>query len=143
MGHQAVRLDGDLGGPMLNQVTVPLADYEASAAFIACSDCVRSSTSAPRYARFESAGGATLSIEVAGRDRGQAAAVPRMRRSRPVDRAAARGRHRRVRSGGGGLGLARGAARAIPRAMRSASIRLARIGGFRHGACRDTPSAQA
>ncbi|MDB5702896.1 MAG: phosphomethylpyrimidine kinase [Sphingomonas bacterium] len=63
MGHQAVRLDSDLGGPMLNQVTLPLADYEASAAFYRLLGLRQIVESAPRYARFESAGGATLSIE--------------------------------------------------------------------------------
>ncbi|WEJ99241.1 MAG: bifunctional hydroxymethylpyrimidine kinase/phosphomethylpyrimidine kinase [Candidatus Sphingomonas phytovorans] len=65
MGHQAVRLDGDLGGAMLNQITVPLADYEASAAFYRLLGLRQIVESAPRYARFESAGGGTLSIEMA------------------------------------------------------------------------------
>jgi hydroxymethylpyrimidine/phosphomethylpyrimidine kinase len=65
MGHQAVRLDGDLGGAMLNQVTLPLADYEASATFYRLLGLRQIVESAPRYARFESAGGATLSIETA------------------------------------------------------------------------------
>jgi hydroxymethylpyrimidine/phosphomethylpyrimidine kinase len=65
MGHQAVRLDGDLGGPRLNQVTLPLADYEASAAFYRLLGLRQIVESAPRYARFESAGGVTLSIETA------------------------------------------------------------------------------
>lgn len=65
MGHQAVRLDGDLGGAMLNQITVPLADYEASAAFYRLLGLRQIVESAPRYARFESAGGGTLSIETA------------------------------------------------------------------------------
>jgi len=63
MGHQAVRLDSDLGGAMLNQVTLPLADFEASAAFYRLLGLRQIVDSAPRYARFESAGGATLSIE--------------------------------------------------------------------------------
>lgn len=65
MGHQAVRLDGDLGGAMLNQVTVPLVDYAASAAFYRLLGLRQIVESAPRYARFESAGGGTLSIEAA------------------------------------------------------------------------------
>ncbi|MFA6117646.1 MAG: bifunctional hydroxymethylpyrimidine kinase/phosphomethylpyrimidine kinase [Sphingomonas sp.] len=65
IGHQAVRLDGDLGGAMLNQVTLPLADYEASATFYRLLGLRQIVESAPRYARFESAGGATLSIETA------------------------------------------------------------------------------
>jgi len=65
MGHQAVRLDGDLGGTMLNQVTLPLTNYEASAAFYQLLGLRPIVASAPRYARFESAGGATLSIEAA------------------------------------------------------------------------------
>jgi len=65
MGHQAVRLDCDLGGAMLNQITLPLADYEASAAFYRLLGLRQIVESAPRYARFESASGATLSIEAA------------------------------------------------------------------------------
>ena len=65
MGQQAVRLDADLGGPMLNQVTLPLTDYEASAAFYRRLGLHQIVASAPRYARFESVGGATLSIEAA------------------------------------------------------------------------------
>jgi len=65
MGHHAVRLDIDLGGPMLNQITLPLADYEASAAFYRLLGLRQIVESAPRYARFESAGGTTLSIEAA------------------------------------------------------------------------------
>jgi len=65
MGHQAVRLDSDLGGAMLNQITLPLADYDASAAFYRLLGLRQIVESAPRYARFESAGGATLSIETA------------------------------------------------------------------------------
>ena len=65
MGHHAVRLDSDLGGPMLNQVTLPLIDYAASAAFYRLLGLRQIVESAPRYARFESAGGATLSIETA------------------------------------------------------------------------------
>jgi hydroxymethylpyrimidine/phosphomethylpyrimidine kinase len=65
MGHQAVRLDSDLDGATINQVTVPLADYEASAAFYRLLGLRQIVDSAPRYARFESAGGTTLSIEVA------------------------------------------------------------------------------
>ena len=65
MGHQAVRLDCDLGGAMLNQITLPLADYEASAGFYRLLGLRQIVESAPRYARFESASGATLSIEAA------------------------------------------------------------------------------
>jgi hydroxymethylpyrimidine/phosphomethylpyrimidine kinase len=65
MGHQAVRLDSDLGGAMLNQVTLPLVDYEASTSFYRLLGLNQVVESAPRYARFESAGGATLSIEIA------------------------------------------------------------------------------
>ncbi|MEO7692128.1 MAG: bifunctional hydroxymethylpyrimidine kinase/phosphomethylpyrimidine kinase [Sphingomonas sp.] len=65
MGHQAVRLDNDLGGPMLNQITLPMTDYEASAAFYRLLGLDQIVESAPRYARFESAGGGTLSIETA------------------------------------------------------------------------------
>jgi hydroxymethylpyrimidine/phosphomethylpyrimidine kinase len=65
MGHQAVRLDSDLGAAMLNQITLPLADYEASVAFYRLLGLRQIVESAPRYARFESVGGGTLSIETA------------------------------------------------------------------------------
>ena len=65
MGHQAVRLDCDLGGAMLNQITLPLVDYEASAGFYCLLGLRQIVESAQRYARFESASGATLSIEAA------------------------------------------------------------------------------
>ena len=65
MGHQSVRLDlPDRRGPTLNQVTLPAADYEASAAFYRLLGCRQIVASPPRYARFEAPGGMTLSIEV-------------------------------------------------------------------------------
>ena len=70
MGHQRVRLDVDLtgdaaGGAMLNQVTLPATDHAASFAFYTALGLVPIVDSGGRYARFESAGGATLSIEAA------------------------------------------------------------------------------
>jgi hydroxymethylpyrimidine/phosphomethylpyrimidine kinase len=65
MGHQRVRLDlPGREGPMLNQVTLPARDYEASVAFYRLLGCRQIVASPPRYARFESPGGVTLSIEV-------------------------------------------------------------------------------
>lgn len=65
MGHQGVRLDG--GGspyhPTLNQITVPAQDVAASERFYRLLGLTQIVRAAPRYARFESEGGATLSIE--------------------------------------------------------------------------------
>ena len=46
----------------LNQVTVPCTDYEASVAFYRDLGLVQIVDSPPRYARFESRAGSTLSI---------------------------------------------------------------------------------
>jgi hydroxymethylpyrimidine/phosphomethylpyrimidine kinase len=65
MGHEAVRLDVPMGGAaMLNHVTLPASDYEASVAFYRLLGCKQIVAAPPRYARFEVAGGMTLSIEV-------------------------------------------------------------------------------
>ena len=62
MGHQAVRLD--LGADLrLNQVTVGSTDHAASRAFYAALGLRQIVDSANHYARFETAGGATVSIE--------------------------------------------------------------------------------
>lgn len=69
MGHHRVRLD--LGAEMrFNQATLPMVDYAASSAFyrtLGLTEIV--STDDGHYARFETPGGATLSIE---RDHGPA-----------------------------------------------------------------------
>jgi hydroxymethylpyrimidine/phosphomethylpyrimidine kinase len=65
MGHHRVRLDCDPGGANLNQMTLPATDHDASRAFYTTLGLHRIVDSAGRYARFESAGGATLSIEAA------------------------------------------------------------------------------
>ncbi|QDZ08710.1 bifunctional hydroxymethylpyrimidine kinase/phosphomethylpyrimidine kinase [Sphingomonas panacisoli] len=67
MGHQSVRLD--LGpGVRLNQVTVPTDDYAASCAFYAALGFRQIvGTDDAHYARFEAAGGATLSVESGAR----------------------------------------------------------------------------
>lgn len=65
MGQQAVRNDGLFTGPALNQVTLPAADYAASAAFyrqLGLTQIVDSPDNG--YARFEAANGVTLSIHV-------------------------------------------------------------------------------
>jgi hydroxymethylpyrimidine/phosphomethylpyrimidine kinase len=65
MGQHAVRLDvpADVR-PMLNQITLPASNYEASVAFFRALGLEQIVASPPRYARFEAAGGMTLSIEV-------------------------------------------------------------------------------
>jgi hydroxymethylpyrimidine/phosphomethylpyrimidine kinase len=61
LGHASVRLDsGD--APRLNQVTVCCNDYPASIAFYRLLGLKLIVDSPPDYARFEAAGGATLSI---------------------------------------------------------------------------------
>ena len=65
MGHERVRLDLPPPGQlMLNQLTLPAADYEASVAFYRALGFDQIVASPPRYARFEAPGGVTLSIEV-------------------------------------------------------------------------------
>ena len=65
MGQQSVRLDLNPGrwSPMLNQVTVPTRDFAASEHFYRLLGLKQIVRTSPRYARFESEGGATLSIE--------------------------------------------------------------------------------
>jgi len=71
MGHHRVRLD--LGGELrLNHATLPCADLEASRLFYEALGLRLIVHAPPRYARFESEGGATLSIET-GREAGGAA----------------------------------------------------------------------
>jgi hydroxymethylpyrimidine/phosphomethylpyrimidine kinase len=65
MGHQAVRLDFNASffEPMLNQVTVPADDLAASERFYRLLGLKQIVRAQPRYARFETEGGATFSIE--------------------------------------------------------------------------------
>jgi hydroxymethylpyrimidine/phosphomethylpyrimidine kinase len=67
MGHQSVRLD--LGpGARFNQVTIGMADYAASRDFYTLLGLKQIvGTDDAHYARFEAAGGATLSIEYGAR----------------------------------------------------------------------------
>ncbi|MAX00724.1 MAG: bifunctional hydroxymethylpyrimidine kinase/phosphomethylpyrimidine kinase [Sphingomonas sp.] len=67
MGQQAVRLDCNptRWAPMLNQITVPVRDFAASEHFYRMLGLKQIVRSSPRYARFESEGGATFSIEAA------------------------------------------------------------------------------
>ena len=65
MGHHTVRLDGPRPAPTPNQITLPLTNFAASAAFYEALGLTRIVDAAPRYARFESEGGVTLSIEAA------------------------------------------------------------------------------
>lgn len=65
MAHHAVRLDLNTSffEPMLNQVTVPVADFAKSERFYRLLGLKQIVRASPRYARFESEGGATFSIE--------------------------------------------------------------------------------
>ncbi|QNE32307.1 bifunctional hydroxymethylpyrimidine kinase/phosphomethylpyrimidine kinase [Sphingomonas sp. NBWT7] len=72
MGHHKVRLDCDLGGATINQVTLPATDHAASFAFYRALGLVPIVDSGGRYARFESAGGTTLSIEATAEVGGRA-----------------------------------------------------------------------
>ena len=65
MGHQDVRLDATVPGAMLNQLTLPMTDAAATRAFYQLIGFRLIVDAEPRYARFETAGGATLSIEAA------------------------------------------------------------------------------
>jgi hydroxymethylpyrimidine/phosphomethylpyrimidine kinase len=64
MGQQRVRLDLNLSrfAPMLNQVTVPAQDLAASEKFYRLLGLRQIVRAHPRYARFETEGGATFSI---------------------------------------------------------------------------------
>ena len=74
MAQQAVRLDLNMSffEPMLNQVTVPAADLAASERFYRLLGLRQVVRAAPRYARFETEGGATFSLAT---DPGYAAPV--------------------------------------------------------------------
>jgi len=64
MGQQAVRLDLNMSffEPMLNQVTVPARDLAASERFYRLLGLRQVVRASPRYARFETEGGATFSV---------------------------------------------------------------------------------
>ncbi len=64
MGQQAVRLDINMSffEPMLNQVTVPAQDLAASERFYRLLGLRQVVRASPRYARFETEGGATFSV---------------------------------------------------------------------------------
>jgi hydroxymethylpyrimidine/phosphomethylpyrimidine kinase len=65
MGQQNVRLDLPRDEQlMLNQVTLPASEYDASTGFYRELGLTQIVAAPPRYARFEVAGGMTLSIEV-------------------------------------------------------------------------------
>jgi len=68
MGHAGVRLDLNMSffEPMLNQVTVPADDLAASERFYRLLGMKQIVRATPRYARFETEGGATFSIEARG-----------------------------------------------------------------------------
>ena len=63
IGQGDVRLDAG-AGPRLNQVTVTGTDYERSVAFYKALGLKQIVDNPPDYARFETAGGATLSVQV-------------------------------------------------------------------------------
>jgi hydroxymethylpyrimidine/phosphomethylpyrimidine kinase len=68
MAQQSVRLDFNASffEPMLNQVTVPADDLAASERFYRLLGLKQIVRASPRYARFETEGGATFSIEARG-----------------------------------------------------------------------------
>lgn len=68
MGQQGVRLDFNASffEPMLNQLTVPADDLAASERFYRLLGLKQIVRASPRYARFETEGGATFSIEARG-----------------------------------------------------------------------------
>ncbi|MEO8548096.1 MAG: bifunctional hydroxymethylpyrimidine kinase/phosphomethylpyrimidine kinase [Sphingomicrobium sp.] len=63
IGQGRVRLDVG-AGPRLNQVTVTGTDYEKSVAFYKALGLKQIVANPPDYARFETAGGATLSVQI-------------------------------------------------------------------------------
>ena len=63
IGQGSVRLDVG-AGPRLNQVTVTGTDYERSVAFYRSLGLRQIVANPPDYARFETAGGATLSVQI-------------------------------------------------------------------------------
>ncbi|MEO5612733.1 MAG: bifunctional hydroxymethylpyrimidine kinase/phosphomethylpyrimidine kinase [Sphingomicrobium sp.] len=63
IGQGRVRLDVG-AGPRLNQVTVTGTDYERSVAFYTRLGLKQIVANPPDYARFETAGGATLSVQI-------------------------------------------------------------------------------
>ena len=63
IGQARVRLDVG-GGPRLNQVTVTGKDYDKSVAFYRALGLKQIVGNPPDYARFETAGGATLSVQI-------------------------------------------------------------------------------
>ena len=71
MGFQDVRLDAPALGPALNQITLGCTDYARSCAFYRQLGLRQIVDAPPRYARFETAGGATFSLHQT--DRVQAA----------------------------------------------------------------------
>jgi hydroxymethylpyrimidine/phosphomethylpyrimidine kinase len=67
MGHQSVKNDATLNGPVLNQVTVAAIDYPASVTFYRTLGLVQIVDSPSNgYARFEAGNGTTLSIHADG-----------------------------------------------------------------------------
>ncbi|RST30774.1 bifunctional hydroxymethylpyrimidine kinase/phosphomethylpyrimidine kinase [Sphingomonas ginkgonis] len=65
MGQGRVRLDaGPIGGPRLNQVTVTVRDYDRSVGFYRRLGLRQIVDSKDNYARFETAGGGTFSLQV-------------------------------------------------------------------------------
>ena len=63
IGQGGVRLDVG-AGPRLNQVTVTGSDYDKSVAFYSRLGLKQIVANPPDYARFETAGGATLSVQI-------------------------------------------------------------------------------
>jgi len=61
--HLNITLDGGISGTRLNQISLGCSDYAASVAFYKTLGLHQIVDDPPRYARFESAGGVTFSIE--------------------------------------------------------------------------------
>ena len=65
MGHQRVRQDVGFGLASPNHITLPMTDFAATRAFYDLLGLTHIVDAEPRYARYESPGGASLSIEAA------------------------------------------------------------------------------
>ncbi|MEO1044709.1 MAG: bifunctional hydroxymethylpyrimidine kinase/phosphomethylpyrimidine kinase [Pseudomonadota bacterium] len=65
MGHQTVRNDAVLPGPLFNQVTLDCTNYDASVTFYTELGLTHIVDDPPSYARFEAPNGATLSLHEA------------------------------------------------------------------------------
>ena len=65
LGQQHVRQDAGFGVASPNHITLPMIDFAATRAFYDLLGFTRIVDAEPRYARYESRGGSTLSVEAA------------------------------------------------------------------------------